>query len=91
MPAEVPVAVGLFDNIKDPRCVLVRPLDIQLAHAINPPSAITKLFIVKGIAFDIAVLGEIGIAVSVVLGFDAMCGIATQSFHDHIIGDQSWR
>ena len=91
MPAEMPVTVGLFENIKDPRCVFVRPLDIQLTYAIDPPSAITKLFIVKGIAFDIAVLGEIGIAVSVVFGFDAMCGFATQSFDDHTISDQCWR
>ena len=91
MPAEMPVAVGLFDDVKDPRRVFVRPSNIQLAHAIDPPGAITKLFIVKGIAFDIAILGEIGVAVSVVFGFDAMCGFATQSFDDHIISDQCWR
>jgi hypothetical protein len=88
MPDEVPVTVGLFDNIKDPRCVFVPSLDIQLTYAIDSPSAITKLFIVKGIAFDIAVLGEIGIAVGVVFGFDAMCSFTTQSFNDHIISDQ---
>ena len=91
MPAEVPVTVSLFDNIKNPRRVFIRPLDIELAHAIDPPSAITKFFIVKGIAFDIAILGEIGIAIGVVFGFDAMGGFATQSFDDHIISDQSWR
>jgi len=88
MPTEVPVAVGLFDHVKDPRCVFIRPLDIELTHTIDPPSAVTKLFIVEGVAFDIAVLGEIGVAVSVVFGFDAMCGFATQSFNDHIISDQ---
>ena len=91
MPAEVPIAIGLFDNVKDPRCVFIRPLDIELAHVIDPPSAVTKFSIVKGIAFDIAVLGEIGIAIGVVFGFDAMGGFATQSFDDHIISDQCWR
>ena len=87
MPAEVPVSVSMFDNVKDPRCVFVRPLDIELTYAIDPPGTITKIFFVKGIAFDIAVLGEIGVAVSVVLSFDAMCGFATQSFNDHVISD----
>jgi len=87
MPVEVPITIGLFDHVKDPRCVFIRPLDIELTHTIDPPSAITKLFIVKGIAFDITILGEIGVAVSVVFGFDAVCGFATQSFNDYIISD----
>jgi len=87
MPAEVPITIGLFDHVKDPRCVFVRPLDIELTHAIDPPSAVTKLFIVEGVAFDITILGEIGVAVSVAFGFDAMCGFATQSFNDHVISN----